>query len=77
MARWYPVVLRNFLASLGLAIASVSDASRVSQLLNQLRPIDSGIPLVRIGSAVDGGYLVPDDFDQIDGVVSPGGRTVV
>jgi len=37
-----------------------------------LRPLDAGHPLVRIGAAGDGGYLVPDDLLGITACFSPG-----
>jgi hypothetical protein len=41
-------------------------------LLESLHPVDSGIPLVRLGPDGDGGYLVPDDLDGIEYAFSPG-----
>lgn len=35
-------------------------------------PVDTGMPLRRIGSSGDGGYLVPDDLEGIVAVFSPG-----
>ena len=40
--------------------------------LSMLRPVESRVPLLRIGGPNDGGYLVPDDLEGIDGVFSPG-----
>lgn len=37
-----------------------------------LRPVDSGYPLVRLGSSQDGGYLLPDSFQGIQACLSPG-----
>jgi len=37
-----------------------------------LRPVDSGYPLVRLGSPQDGGYLLPDCFQGIQACLSPG-----
>jgi hypothetical protein len=46
--------------------------SELTELLRTLRPYQSGIPLVRIGSQADGGYLLPDDFLGISRCISPG-----
>lgn len=37
-----------------------------------LRPRETGHRLIRIGPSNDGGYLVPDDFDGLTDVFSPG-----
>jgi hypothetical protein len=42
-------------------------------LIDQLRPVNAGWELVRIGPPFgDGGYLIPDDLNGIKGCVSPG-----
>lgn len=64
--------LRQFLYSRGYALGRASDISRVRQVLDLVRPERVPLALVRIGPPTDGGYLVPDDFEGIDGVISPG-----
>jgi hypothetical protein len=44
----------------------------LKSFLINLRPYDSGHKLIRIGSAGDGGYLVPDDLQGITKCFSPG-----
>lgn len=44
-------------------------------LIRSLRPIDSGIELIRLGPDGDGGYLIPDDLDGIEYAFSPGVST--
>lgn len=41
-------------------------------LMRLLRPRSTHRPLIRIGPAGDGGYLVPDDLAKIEAVFSPG-----
>ena len=41
-------------------------------LLPELAPVVTDKPLIRLGSAHDGGYLVPDDLDDIACCFSPG-----
>jgi hypothetical protein len=45
-------------------------------LIGRLHPVDTDIPLRRLGPAGDGGYLVPDDLDGIVACFSPGVSTV-
>jgi hypothetical protein len=49
--------------------------SAVDGLIRALRPIDSGVSLIRLGPERDGGYLVPDDLDGIAYAFSPGVST--
>ena len=54
------------------AFRRVND-KELSTLFGMLCPFDTGIPLVRIGSNSDGGYLIPDDssFDECYKQFSP------
>ena len=45
---------------------------KVYKIISLLKPYDVGIPLVRIGSENDGGYLVPDILNEIKFCFSPG-----
>ena len=44
----------------------------VRDLISRLRPVPIVRGLVRIGSAADGGYVMPDDFAGVSAVISPG-----
>lgn len=44
----------------------------MAELLRRLRPLDSGLELIRLGPDGDGGYLVPNDLEGIDYGFSPG-----
>ena len=41
-------------------------------LFRSLYPIGTAHPLIRLGAAADGGYLLPDDLDGITACFSPG-----
>ena len=56
----------------GHYLGSKVHLSELTDLLRTLRPYESGIPLTRVGSNVDGGYLLPDDFLGISRCISPG-----
>jgi hypothetical protein len=45
---------------------------QLSDFFSRYRPIMTGHELIRLGSAGDGGYLVPDDLEHIDACFSPG-----
>lgn len=49
-----------------------SDLGEVRSLLQQLKPVVTDRPLIRIGADGDGGYLAPDDLEGISVAVSPG-----
>ena len=44
----------------------------IRNTLNLFRPYESEFQLVRIGSASDGGYLLPDDLEGVEKCISPG-----
>lgn len=45
---------------------------RLKRLIRRLRPQGLKVPLIRIGGAADGGYLIPDCLDKVDVCFSPG-----
>lgn len=53
------------------------DLRTLEAFIAEVRPVDIGVPLVRIGPAGDGGYLVPDDLEGLRACISPGVSTEV
>ena len=49
----------------------VSNA-RLRHLAQRLRPVNTGIELIRVGAFEDGGYLIPNDLFGIGACFSPG-----
>ena len=49
-----------------------SSREQVLGILKLMRPTPSPTPLIRLGPAGDGGYLVPDDLEDIKACFSPG-----
>ncbi len=49
-----------------------NSASDVREVLNEFRPYASGTPSIRIGPKSDGGYVLPDDLENIGLCLSPG-----
>jgi FkbM family methyltransferase len=64
---WIPIQIRFFSNS-----KLSSSKEQVLGLLKLMRPVPSPVPLVRLGPAGDGGYLVPDDLENIKACFSPG-----
>jgi len=56
----------------GVYVENTTPAQRLQQLAHALRPVQTRFPLIRIGSAHDGGYLVPHDLSDISACFSPG-----
>ena len=65
----------KLVSGFGLHAGPRMGAAAIRELVRELRPIDAGIELVRLGPAGDGGYLVPDDLEGIRYVFSPGVST--
>jgi hypothetical protein len=54
-----------------------SDPSQIFSLIQKLSPNRVIVPTIRIGPKFDGGYLVPEELDDIKAVFSPGvGNTI-
>lgn len=70
--------ITNFLEKLNINLArntktlGLTPFEDVRELLLRLRPQDNGHNLIRIGADNDGGYLVPDDFNGVSHLLSPG-----
>jgi hypothetical protein len=68
--------LLNLPGALGFFPTEVTSVERVRALLRRLHPINGGHPLIRLGCGADGGYLVPNDLDDINACFSPGVSSV-
>lgn len=66
------IKLIDLAARAGFVVRRHRPASHYAAFLETLRPVETEHPLIRIGGARDGGYLVPDDLDGITACFSPG-----
>jgi hypothetical protein len=64
------------LFALGWNVTEQVKADEVLRFIQELRPLDCGRELIRIGGSGDGGYLIPDDLDGIEYCFSPGVNTI-
>jgi hypothetical protein len=55
-----------------IRISRAVDAALLAEFLTSLRPITTNRNLIRVGCEGDGGYLVPDDLENINVCFSPG-----
>jgi Methyltransferase FkbM domain len=58
-----------------LWIEQATPPAELQSLIGRLCPHDNSNGMVRIGPAGDGGYLLPDDFEGVVALVSPGVST--
>lgn len=65
-------VLFDFALSNGLLIKRTTKQTQLEQLFEFLRPKASKVPMVRLGSERDGGYLVPTVVDRVQFLWSAG-----
>lgn len=73
-------VFVNPLTKLGLDVLALgnvyptflTDKTTVQAFMRRLHPVSTDKPLIRMGPAGDGGYLVPDDLAGIEACFSPG-----
>jgi len=54
-----------------------SQFDHLDEFFRRVAPVSTEHPLIRIGNANDGGYLVPDDLDGIRSCYSPGVSNMV
>ena len=65
-------LIQNMAGRAGLSIRRQLDAADFMPLFAAMKPVETDLPLIRIGGDGDGGYLVPDDLDGIQACFSPG-----
>jgi len=65
-------VLQQFLAMLRASMAVGVRKAELRIALKLIQPKPSPAPLVRIGGSGDGGYIVPDDLENLSACFSPG-----
>jgi|TARA_B110000211_G_C14047515_1_gene539698 hypothetical protein len=66
-------IIINFFKFFSKKIVSLdSNIEDLKSLLVKLHPVKTDFELIRIGSDIDGGYLIPDDLDGISTCFSPG-----
>lgn len=66
-------IMNGLLSRFDLRVRKVHNASQIMMILDYLmNPTLSKEPLIRVGPQGDGGYWLPENFNQIHGFVSPG-----
>lgn len=64
--------LINKLLEKGLEIKLMTKKEKVVSLIDKLHPVKINKDLIRIGPNSDGGYLVPNDLEDLEACFSPG-----
>lgn len=64
--------LKSLLLSQNKLLCKTTDVAVVKDFISALKPVTTNHNLIRIGGKGDGGYLVPDDLNNINGCFSPG-----
>ena len=65
-------LLLRFIHYLGIDIVHRTDHNELENFISTLKPFNSGIELIRLGPEGDGGYLIPNDLQDIRYAFSPG-----
>lgn len=69
-------MIKNMIKKVGLLfnmhITSVTSHKNLKYLIDGLRPVKTNFELIRIGPEGDGGYLLPNDLENIEALFSPG-----
>lgn len=73
MNNFYYNLFSKVFTSLNLSIpAKTVSQDKLISLIESLKPRKSGREMIRLGGNNDGGYLVPNDLDEISAFFSPG-----
>jgi hypothetical protein len=70
-ATWKSTLV-ELLADRGFSLSRCVDSRRVREFIERLHPVAISKQLIRLGDSGDGGYLAPDDLDDIVACFSPG-----
>lgn len=65
-------LVQKLLAPLRASISVGVRSRELKEALELIQPKASPVPLIRIGGSGDGGYLVPDDLENLTACFSPG-----
>jgi len=65
-------IKEKFFDLFGMYIEKKTQKKHVSKIIKKLLPYETGINLIRLGEDGDGGYLIPNDLDNLDKNYSAG-----
>ncbi len=65
-------LFKNILSRQNIFISRGVAADSLERFFKQIKPIQTNYDLIRIGTDLDGGYLVPNDLLGVDACFSPG-----
>jgi hypothetical protein len=69
-------IIKTFLLSTGIRLSKVTEKHKLLDFLELVKPVSTDHDLIRIGGEGDGGYLIPNDIEDIDICFSPGVSSV-
>jgi hypothetical protein len=64
--------LKSLLLANSIRIGRTTDGPRLKEFFKAVKPVRTDRDLIRIGGQSDGGYLVPDDLENVEICFSPG-----
>ena len=64
--------IKKFLLSQQIWLSKTTDKKQLLEFLDSVKPVRTNHDLIRIGGETDGGYLIPNDIEDINTCFSPG-----
>ena len=64
--------IKSFFLGHGICLSPATSRQQVVDFLESVKPVITNHDLIRIGGDADGGYLIPNDIDNISACFSPG-----
>lgn len=65
-------IIKKFLIYMGIFVTDTTPTKSVLDFIKKFKPVGCDKELIRLGPANDGGYLVPNDLENIEACFSPG-----
>jgi hypothetical protein len=65
-------VIKKIFLKNGIILSKVTSKKKLNYFFNKMKVYETDKELIRIGGNGDGGYLVPDDFENVKFCFSPG-----
>ena len=65
-------IIKNILLNLHISLSRTTGKDKILAFLSAVKPVKTNHNLIRLGGETDGGYLVPNDIENIDVCFSPG-----
>ena len=72
LTKYLKYLITKILQKRNRILAVKTEKKEIQELMTRLYPVITDKPLIRLGPKADGGYLLPNDFEEVDALFSAG-----